>query len=160
MSNSQAFTLPTMLFSNNMGMDILAGSAPVNGLEVRERNSSTNKNKSRDSSMFSTILSIAYHERMTNNGMDIDPEPVNNSPDLSYEIEQERAICFSKVTELLGNMRPQDRNIETATSNSKCVLNMNQSEHSPCGIALQTDNNNVINIQLPYDPNSPTEPDL
>ena len=62
---------------------------------------------------------------MANNSMDIDSEPVNNSPDLSYEIEQERAICFSKTTEPLGNMRPQDGNIEAATSNPKCVLNVN-----------------------------------
>ena len=110
--------------------------------------------------MFSTILSVAYHERMANNGIDIDSEPVNNSPDLSYEMEQERAICFSKATELLGNTRLQDRNIEATTSNPEYVLNMNQNEYSSRGIALQTDNNNVINIQLPYNPNSPTKPDL
>ena len=87
-------------------MDILAGSAPVNSFEVRGRNFSTNKNKSRDSSMSSTISSVTYHERMANNSMYIDSEPVNNSSDLSYKTEQEKAICFSKATEPLGNMRP------------------------------------------------------
>ena len=37
---------------------------------------------------------------------------------------------------------------------------MNQSERFPQDAALQTDDNNVINIQLPYDLNLPTEPDL
>ena len=145
-SNSQAFILPSMLSSNNTGMDILAGFAPVNGFEVRGKISSTNKNKSSDSSMSLTISPIAYHERMANNGMDIDLEPVNNSPVLSYETEQERAIYFSKATKLLGNTRLQDRNIEATTSNPEHVLNVNQSEHSLCSAVLQTDDNNVINI--------------
>jgi len=89
-----------------MGMDILAGPAPDNFNEMRDRNSSTNKNISRDSSMSSTISSVVYHERMVNNGMNIDSEPVNNSPALSYEIKQERAIRFSKAAELQGNTRP------------------------------------------------------
>jgi len=37
---------------------------------------------------------------------------------------------------------------------------MNQSKHPPHGAASQTDDNNVVNIQLPYDLNAPTEPDL
>ena len=87
MSNSQAFALPTVLFSNNMRMNILAGPAPDNFDEVRGRNSFTNKNISRDSSMSSTISSVAYYERMVNNGMNIDSEPVSNSPALPYETE-------------------------------------------------------------------------
>ena len=56
--------------------------------------------------MSSTISSIAYHERMVNNGMDIDSEPVNNPPDLSYEMEQEKTIHISKATKLQENIRP------------------------------------------------------
>ena len=37
---------------------------------------------------------------------------------------------------------------------------MNQSECLPHGTASQTDDNNIINIQLPYNPNLPTELDL
>jgi len=37
---------------------------------------------------------------------------------------------------------------------------MNQSKQLPCDAASHDDDNNVINIQLPYDLNSPTEPDL
>ena len=97
---------------------------------------------------------------MANNSIDIDSEPVNNSPVLSYKTEQKRAIHFSKMTEPLGNMRPQDGNIEATTSNSERVLNVNQSKCSLYGITPQTDDNNIINIQLFYDPNSPTKPDL
>ena len=37
---------------------------------------------------------------------------------------------------------------------------MNQSECLPHGTASQTDDNNIINIQLPYNPNLPTKLDL
>ena len=88
MSHSQAFVLPTMFPSNYMRMDIHTGPTPVNGFEMRERTSSTEKNYSREMSMSSTQFSIIYHERMANNGMDIDPEPTDNSPALSYEIDR------------------------------------------------------------------------
>ena len=39
--------------------------------------------------MSSTKSSVAYHERMANNGMDID---VDVSPTLFYEEEQEKAL--------------------------------------------------------------------
>jgi len=83
---------------------------------------------------------------MANNGMDINLEPVNNSPVLSYKTEQESTIRFSKATELLENTRPQDGNIEATTSNPERVLNVNQSERPLHGAVLQTNNNNVINI--------------
>ena len=57
-------------------------------------------------------------------------------------------------------MRPQDGNIKAITSNPEHVLNVNQSEHPLCSIAPQTNDNNVINIQLSYNSNSPTKPDL
>ena len=63
---------------NYIGMNIPAGPVPVNGSEVRGRTFSTKKNYSRDTSMSSTWSSIIYHERMANNGMDVDPEPANN----------------------------------------------------------------------------------
>ena len=37
---------------------------------------------------------------------------------------------------------------------------MNQSEQLPHNTASHDEDNNIINIQLLYDPNSPTEPDL
>jgi len=97
---------------------------------------------------------------MVNNGMDIDSEPVNNSPALSHKTEQERAIHISKAAKLQGSTRPQGGNLEATISNPKHVLNVNQSECPPHGTASQTDDNNVINIQLSYDLNVPTELDL
>jgi len=109
-------------------MDIPAGPVPINNSEVRGRTPSTEKNYSRDISMSSTWSSIIYHERTANNGMDVDPEPVNNFPALPYEMEQEKALHFSKVTETLGNTRPQDGNNETTHSNPEHSFNVNQSE--------------------------------
>ena len=109
-------------------MDIPAGLVPVNDSEVRGRTPSTEKNYSRDMLMSSTWSSIIYHERMANNGMDVDPEPVNNFPTLPYETEQEKALYFSKVTETLGNTRPQDGNNEATHSNPEHGFNINQSE--------------------------------
>jgi len=55
---------------------------------MRDRNSFTNKNTSKDSSMFFIMSSVTYHERMAiNNGMDIDKVINDNSPTLSYEDE-------------------------------------------------------------------------
>ena len=142
-------------------MDFLAGPAPVNDFEVRGRTSSSNKIFSRDASMFLTRSSIIYHERMTKkNEMDVDSEPEDISPALSYEMEQEKALQVSKVTEQTGNMRSQDEKNEATIHNPKCVNNVNQCKCPLCGAASQDDNNDVINIQLPYDPNAPTEPDL
>ena len=158
--NSQTFVLPTVFPSNYMGMDISAGPIPVNGSEVRGKTSSIEKNYSRDMSTSSTQLSVIYHERMANNGMNIDPEPANNFPALSYEMKQEKALHFSKATETLGNTRPQNGNNEATYSNPEHGFNVNQSERLPYDAAPHGDDNNVINIQLPYDPNAPTKPDL
>ena len=105
-SNSQAFVLPTMFSSNHMGMNIPTRPVSVNGFEIRGRTPTTEKNYSREMSISSTQSSVIYHERMANNGMDIDPEPANNSLDLSYKTEQEKALYFSKATEVLENMGP------------------------------------------------------
>ena len=78
--------------------------------------------------------------------MDVDPEPVNNFPALPYEMEQEKALHFSKVTETLGNTRPQDGNNETTHSNPEHSFNVNQSEWLPRDAAPHDDDNNVINI--------------
>ena len=40
------------------------------------------------------------------NEMDVDSEPEDISPALSYEMEQEKALQVSKVTEQTENMRP------------------------------------------------------
>ena len=92
--------------------------------------------------------------------MDVDPEPANNFPALSYKTEQKKALYFSKAIEIFGNMRPQDGNNEATHSNTERVFNVNQSKWLLHDTAPHNNNNNVINIQLPYDLNSPTKPDL
>jgi len=97
---------------------------------------------------------------MANNSMDIDPEPPAESSALSYEMEQEKVTCLRKVAKTLGNTRPQNGINEASPIQPERVGHANQGEQQPCGTALNDDDNNVINIQLLYDPNAPTEPEL
>ena len=73
-------------------MDIQSGLAPNNFDEVRGRTLSSNRSISRDVSMSSTKSSVVYHKRMTTNN-----DPVNVSPELFYETEQEKAFHVSKA---------------------------------------------------------------
>jgi len=151
--------LPTVNDIPNTGMDKSTGTNPVNNFEPRSRTTSIERNISRDNSMSSICSSVTYHERVTmNNGMNIDTDPPTDFPALSYEKEQERELHLRKATETTTNMRPQDGTNEA----SSCQVN-----HGDCMPNDRTrsqthgdDDNNVINIQLPYDPNTPTEPDL
>ena len=128
MSNSQEFVLPTMLPTKCMGMDIPTGFVPVNSFEVRERTSFTDKNLSRDTSMSSTCSSIIYHERMANNGMDIDPEPLAKSPALSHETKQEKVTRLGKAAKTLGNTRPQNGTNEASLIQLERVGHTTQGE--------------------------------
>ena len=83
---SQTLSIPTML-PYGMGMDIQSGLAPNNFNKVRGRTLSFNGNISRDVSISSTKSSVVYHERMTTNNVNNDNDPVNASPELSYETE-------------------------------------------------------------------------
>jgi len=93
-----------------------------------------------------------------NNSMDIDSDPPTEYPALSYEEEQEKELHLRKVAETTNNMRPQGGNNETSS------IQVKHSGHIPidrtCGQAPCDDDNNIINIQLPYDPNVPMEPEL
>ena len=93
-----------------------------------------------------------------NNGMDIDSDPPVESPVLSYEDEREKEIRLRKAVETTNNIRLQDVNNEASSTQ------VNHDNHvSTDNIRVQTpcvDDDNVINIQLPYDPNGPMEPDL
>ena len=78
--------------------------------------------------------------------MDIDDAHVvgnteNDNPDLSYETEQEKALRLGEGTNPLIITRPPDVN----------------NEATPTGDIHEDD---IINVQLPYDPNAPTEPKL
>ena len=56
-------------------------------------------------------------------------------------------------------MRPQNGNNKTTLINPECDGNVNQGEQQH-DAAPNDNDDNVINIQLPYNPNSPTEPEL
>jgi len=159
MSNSQASALPTMSASNHMGMDIPKGQAPANDLEVRGRTPTTAINLSRDSLMVSSGQVTPYHDRMDDR-MDCKSVLGDNSPELSYETEQEKVFHFSKANETTDNMRPQDGSNKATHHNPKYVCNENQNNQFSRVEAPQGDNNDIINIQLFYNLNSPTEPDL
>jgi len=100
------FKLPTVSSTSNSGMDLSSEPYPNNYDEVRGRNSFTNKITSRDSSMSSSMSSVTYHERIAiNNGMNVNKVMNDNSPTLSYEDEQEKALQVSKVAEQQSNIR-------------------------------------------------------
>ena len=144
---------------SNIGMDKSTGVNSVNDIEIRGRSSCIEKNLSRDTSMSSTCSSVIYHERVTmNNGMDIDSDMPVESPTLFYEMEQEKQSRLSKATETSNNTRPQDVNNGASSTQSDCVDHVFPNEthgEAPCD-----DDDNVINIQIAYDPNTPTEPKL
>ena len=105
--------------------------------------------------MSSTKSSVAYHERMErNNSLNEDIEMDNDSPGLFYETHQEQAIHVSKAADLSNNTL------------NKCVLiecpilslSHGQTVHPALGSPYVEDM--VININLPYDPNAPMEPEL
>ena len=159
-TNSQDSDLPTLFSANRMEIDLSIEFVPINSFEVRGRTSSTEKNFSRDSSMSSTWSSVIYHKRIANDGMDINQEPTIKSPAMSYETEQEKALCLSKASKTLGNTRPQNGNNEAIPILPECAGHIDQGEQQQCVATPNDDNDNIINIQLPYDPNSPTKLEL
>ena len=162
-TSSSSLNLPTVPFKSITGMDIFSGITPDNYDEVRGRSLSTNINVSRDFSMSSTRSSVAYHEKMEqNNAMIIDDDHNNSSPALSYKDEQERAIRVSKAADPQNNMRPQCDSLIVPNPNPQCVLNEDpQSNSGNNATQVNTSHEDeVINIQLPYDPQVPTEPEL
>ena len=90
--------------------------------------------------MMSSGRAMPYHNRMGDN-MDCNSPVGDLSPDLSYETEQEKAFCVSEATDQQVPTRPMGGNNEATPTHA-------------------SNEESVINIQLPYDPNAPTEPDL
>ena len=93
--------------------------------------------------MVSSGRATPYHDRMDIKVDDVSPSNhiSNQCLELSYETEQEKALRLGKATNLLDNTRPPTTNNEATSAH----------------VAHEED---VINIQLPYDPNTPTEPKL
>jgi len=97
-------------------------------------------------------------ELQMNNGIDIDSDMPVESSALSYEMEQEKQSRLSKATETSNNMRLQGVNNGASSMQSDCVDHV--SPNKTRGEALCDNDDNVINIQIAYNPNIPTEPKL
>ena len=93
-----------------------------------------------------------------NNGMDIDSDTPVETPALSYEEERDKAIHLSKAAETTNNTRLQNGNNEASTTltNQGNYVSAGNCQAQPPHV----EDDDVINIQIPYDPNGATEPDL
>ena len=136
-------SLPAMSTANDIGMDIQSGRVPTNNSEVQGRNLVSSVNISKESSMASSGRSTPYHERMD---MDIEPVPTIQNPsierlELSYKAEQEKKSRVGMAADHQETSRPQNVNNEVSPSHA---------HHK----------DDVINIQLPYNPQAPTEPEI
>ena len=95
-----------------------------------------------------------------NNAMAIDKKMDDISPALSYKEEQEKALWVSKVAKQQNNMRFKDGNLNASKSTPQHILNEEQHSYPTHGSTIHIKNVNVINIQFPYNPQVPTEPEL
>ena len=158
-SNNKQTLIPSVNVFSNTEMNQSTGTNPVNNNDVRGRSPKIHKNWSRDSSMFSMISSTIYHERMEiNNSIDIDSDPPAESPILSYKDERDKEICLMKAAKTTNNMRLQSGNNKASST-----LTNYDNYASSDNVHIQpphVDDNNIINIQLSYDPNGSTEPNL
>jgi len=125
---------------NGIGIDIQVGQGPVPDSAIRGRNLSPSVNLSRESSLAFSGRSTPYHNRMDTD-VDFPPSREVSNLELSYETEQEKAQRVGMAANQQDNTRPLHVYNEAPPTHS-------QHEEE------------VINIQLPYDPQAPTEPDL
>ena len=90
--------------------------------------------------MMSTGRAMPYHERMGDD-MDCDSTVEDSTPELLYKTVQEKDLHVSKAADQQEPMRPMGGNSEAIPT---CASNKES----------------VINVQLPYNPNTPMEPEL
>jgi len=132
--------IPTVPSVNVTGMDSSTGQVPVFDFEVRGRTPTSAVNFSRESSMISSGCATSYHDRMNDN-MDCSSTTGEPTPELSYETEQEKVLRVSMAADQQDPMRSEGGNIEALSS------------HAP-------HEESIVNIQLPYNMQAPTEPEL
>ena len=131
-------SIPTISSANDIGIDIPTGQVPNTKSKVRGRNSFSPVNLSRECLMASSGRSMPYHERIN---VDMDLTNKEPNPELSYETEQEKAIWISMTANQQKTTKPLNVHNEAPPTHA-------QHEEE------------VINIQLPYDPHASTEPEL
>ena len=115
---------------------------------ARGRNPSSSNVSSQSSSVVLNTSTILYHERMVINNSAPNEEfrePINSSQ-LSYKNNGQANGCVNKAIDPVSPQGPQN------VSNEILALNIS---NPPC-----IDDNNVINIQLLYDPDQPTKLDI
>jgi len=139
-------------------MDLEKGRTPDNYDEVRGRKLLYSLNSSKDNSMDSMAFSRPYHEKMEqNNNMDVDDDNKALS-ELSYEATQERDICLRMVAENYEDMLPSQGKL-TNNNHLQHVLEMNTKSTPTQGSTAQNEESTFINIPLPYDPDTPSDPE-
>jgi len=132
--------IPTVSSANVTGMDSSTGQVPVFDFEVRGRIPTSAVKFSRESSMASSGCATPYHDRMDIN-MDCSSTIGEPTPELSDETEQEKALWVSMAADQQEPTRPEGSNIEALST------------HVP-------HEESIINIQLSYNTQAPTEPEL
>ena len=140
-----------MALPTNMGMDFLFRNISDNYDKVRNKTSFLNLQFSRASLMSSTKSSVIYHKRIEmNNNLEsnIEIESID-SPQLLYVTPKKQVNQVSTAVDSNNNTKNQYVPIEGPALNSSSISS-----------SLYIDNNNVINIQLLYNSNRSTEPDL
>ena len=146
-------TLPTVTVPTNMEIDFenTFRNTSDNYDKMRGRMSTPSKQSSRVFSISSTISLVIYYKRMDiNNNLenDINMEPIEITQ-LLYAIPREQVNQVSTVVDSNNNMINQCVLIKGLALNS-----------SSTSSTSHIDNDNIINIQLLYDPNRPMEPKL
>ena len=146
-------TLPTVTVPTNMEIDFenTFRNTSDNYDKMRGRMSTPSKQSSRVFSISSTISLVIYYKRMDiNNNLenDINMEPIKMTQ-LLYAIPREQVNQVSTAVDSNNNMINQCVLIKGLALNS-----------SSTSSTSYIDNDNIINIQLPYDPNRPMEPKL
>ena len=93
-----------------------------------------------------------------NNEMDIN-EDSNSSSELFYKIHQEKELWLHKVTENNTNTRPSHVNLNVNVP-AQHISGNNPTSPPPQGSTTHNDENAFINIQLLYDPDTPTDSEI
>ena len=139
----------------------MKGSSPNNYDKVRGRFLSANTNISRDSSISSTKSSVVYHEKIEcNDTMNVNVDMNDFSPELSYETSQEKILRVSKVAEHPTNTRDQQDSLMPSKHNPQRVPTEHTHSNPIHSQAACNQDDTIINIQIPYNLNTPTEPEL
>jgi len=129
--------------SANSAIDINFNKNVNNFDNVRKRSPSPSRVTSRSTCVVSKTFSILYYERMKIQNDFLEEElrkPINSSQ-LSYDNQHQE---FHRVNMVIDPVLPQGPQY---VSNKTLVLNISSPSY--------VDDDDVINIQLPYDPNQP-----